>query len=631
MKLLNAPKNLFLCFSALLLALLLINTPAFSENIKSLNEINDSTINGLARKDMTPDTGKLSMFNKDNGLINLESDIRFFPENLTIDMTLKDVDVASILRIIAGEGHKNIVIDQSVMGNISAELKKISLNQAMQVILTSQELEARLSNNTIFVASRPVMAKKGLNRRFIKTFKLNNSNPVEIAQILEASIFNKGYKVSEKTGGTAMAEIASGAGQTASSDQQTQIGSSTGQSSLVDSKIIKGKVEEIIPGANFGDAGKLASTIQIQQSKVSTQPIQINNNDGGAIVIPDTRTNSILVAGLKEDILMAEEAIKTLDKALRQVSIEVSLIELKKDDTSNIGVLYNTEGGSLSGGFNSVTGEFPGYGFSSLANQSGVTLNTLNSLNNNFAAKLNTLITNKKAKLLANPQILALDGSESLIKITDQVVSKVTTTITQTSTTYNTEIADVGIVLNILPKIGDDDYITMKIRPSITDPLPEITVGDFLNGGAAVKITPVSTREVILQNVRVKSGETLAIAGLTKENSPLLAKMVNCAISYYNDFIKANKKYRSPNEIEKAALLDLKDVLLNLDKNSDAAFIQTQVFEIGKKHGYEKNMRDWFSALYQILLGQEQGPRMGSFIALYGIDNVEKMIKKILD
>ena len=78
MKLLNAPKNLFLCFSALLLALLLINTPAFSENIKSLNEINDSTINGLARKDMTPDTGKLSMFNKDNGLINLESNNKHF-------------------------------------------------------------------------------------------------------------------------------------------------------------------------------------------------------------------------------------------------------------------------------------------------------------------------------------------------------------------------------------------------------------------------------------------------------------------------------------------------------------------------------------------------------------------------
>jgi len=523
MKLFNNLTPKILCLTAALLSLCLINSPVFSigkiVNINSLNEINDNTIQGLARKDITPDTKKLSVFNKNTGLINLESDIKIFPENLTIDITLRDVDVASILRIIAKEGHKNIVIDQSVMGTISAELKKISLNQAMQIILTSQELESRLSNGTIFVASRPAMAKKGLNRRCIKTFKLNNSNPVEVAQILEASIFNKGYQVNEQAAGTAMAAVTSGAEQVAASGQQTQTGSSIGQSSLVSSKTIKGKVEEIIPGDNFGDAGKLASTIKIQQPKVSTQSIQINNNDGGAIVIPDTRTNSILVAGLKEDILMAEETIKTLDKALRQVSIEVSLIELKKEDFNNLGTLFSTQGGSLNSGFNSVSGEFAGYDFSSLANQSGITLNTLNSLNNNFAVKIKALITNKKAKLLANPQILALDGSESLIKITDQVVSKVTTTITQTSTTYNTEIADVGIVLNILPKIGDDDYVTMKIRPSITDPLPEVTVGDFLNGGAAVKITPVSTREVILQNVRIKSGETLAIAGLMKENN----------------------------------------------------------------------------------------------------------------
>jgi len=547
MKLFNNRKIKFLCLTAILLALCLIQAPAFSSEkiIKinslgenefqklttkqnfasafytpvSLKEINDNTIRGLAKKELTPAAERLSPYDyaKNSSLINLESDIKFFPENLTIDLTLRDVDVASILRIIAGEGRKNVVIDNSVMGNISAELKKISLNQAMQVILTSQELEARLSNGTIFVASRPAMAKKGLNRRCIKTFKLNNSNPVEIAQILEASIFNKGYKVLENTGGASFAAVASGSEQSASSEHQT--GSSTGQSNLTDSKIIKGKVEEIISGENFGDAGKLASTIKIQQPKVSTQQIQINNNDGGAIVIPDTRTNSILVAGLKEDILMAEAAVKTLDKALRQVSIEVSLIEFKKEDYNNLGTLFSSQGGSLNGGFNSVSGEFAGYDFSSLANQSGLTLNTLNSLNNDFAVKIKALITNKKAKLLANPQILALDGSESLIKITDQVVSKVTTTITQTSTTYNTEIADVGIVLNILPKIGDDDFVTMKIRPSITDPLPEVTVGDFLNGGAAVKITPVSTREVILQNVRIKSGETLAIAGLIKENN----------------------------------------------------------------------------------------------------------------
>jgi len=115
---------------------------------------------------------------------------------------------------------------------------------------------------------------------------------------------------------------------------------------------------------------------------------------------------------------------------------------------------------------------------------------------------------------------------------------------------------------------------------------------------------------------------------LNKDNSPNLAKMVDCAINYYNDFIKANKKYRDATDVEKTAILDLKSVLQSIDKASDASTIQTLVFEIGKNHGYEKNMRDWFSALYQILLGQNEGPRMGSFIALYGIDSFIKMIDK---
>lgn len=115
-------------------------------------------------------------------------------------------------------------------------------------------------------------------------------------------------------------------------------------------------------------------------------------------------------------------------------------------------------------------------------------------------------------------------------------------------------------------------------------------------------------------------------AGLTPQNAPNLKKMVHCAINYYNDFIKAHKKYRTATEAEKTAILDLKNALLAIDKNSDGGTIQTLVFDIGKNHGYEKIMRDWFSALYQILLGQDQGPRMGSFIALYGVDSFVSMV-----
>jgi lysyl-tRNA synthetase class 1 len=117
-------------------------------------------------------------------------------------------------------------------------------------------------------------------------------------------------------------------------------------------------------------------------------------------------------------------------------------------------------------------------------------------------------------------------------------------------------------------------------------------------------------------------------AGLTPENSPLLAQMVDKAINYYNDFIKKNKKYREATEAEKSALLELANELKKVDlaKQNDANELQNLVFQIGKNHGYEKNMREWFLSLYQILLGQDQGPRMGSFIALFGVDNFVKLV-----
>jgi lysyl-tRNA synthetase class 1 len=119
-------------------------------------------------------------------------------------------------------------------------------------------------------------------------------------------------------------------------------------------------------------------------------------------------------------------------------------------------------------------------------------------------------------------------------------------------------------------------------------------------------------------------------AGLTKENSPLLAQMVVNAINYYDDFIKKNKKYREASEAEKLALRELSKTIQNAteEQKNDSALLQNLVFQVGKNHGFEKKMRDWFLALYQILLGSDQGPRMGSFIALFGIENFVKLVSE---
>lgn len=118
-------------------------------------------------------------------------------------------------------------------------------------------------------------------------------------------------------------------------------------------------------------------------------------------------------------------------------------------------------------------------------------------------------------------------------------------------------------------------------------------------------------------------------ADATPEANPMLDKLVGYAISYYTDFVKPHKSYQAAVGKDRAAMEDLLAMLKEMPVDASSSDIQTQVFEIGKKHEYD-NLRDWFKACYQILLGQEQGPRMGSFIALYGVRETCGLIEKAL-
>lgn len=115
--------------------------------------------------------------------------------------------------------------------------------------------------------------------------------------------------------------------------------------------------------------------------------------------------------------------------------------------------------------------------------------------------------------------------------------------------------------------------------------------------------------------------------GATPESAPVLDRLVDHAIEYYRDFVKPTKQYRPPTTDEMAALEDLAHAIENLPANAEAETIQTQVYETGKRHACFSDLRAWFLALYQILLGQDEGPRMGSFIALYGIDETIALIR----
>jgi lysyl-tRNA synthetase class 1 len=117
--------------------------------------------------------------------------------------------------------------------------------------------------------------------------------------------------------------------------------------------------------------------------------------------------------------------------------------------------------------------------------------------------------------------------------------------------------------------------------------------------------------------------------GASPETMPFLDKLVQHAIAYYRDFVRPEKRYRHPTELERAALADLAETLRGMDAGVDADAIQTVVYEVGKRHPFPE-LRAWFGCLYQVLLGQSEGPRFGGFIALYGVAETIALIDAAL-
>jgi len=115
----------------------------------------------------------------------------------------------------------------------------------------------------------------------------------------------------------------------------------------------------------------------------------------------------------------------------------------------------------------------------------------------------------------------------------------------------------------------------------------------------------------------------------TPEDMPFLARLVEYALAYFRDFIRPAKRFRPPTAIEAAALRDLAGVLRALPPDTDAETIQTAIYEVGKRHPIPQ-LRDWFGCLYQVLLGQQEGPRFGQFVALYGIAETVALIEQAL-
>ena len=115
---------------------------------------------------------------------------------------------------------------------------------------------------------------------------------------------------------------------------------------------------------------------------------------------------------------------------------------------------------------------------------------------------------------------------------------------------------------------------------------------------------------------------------ILEKEYPIFDNLINYAIKYFNDVIKLKKNYKNPNKEEKIALEALINTLNKCNDEMSPEDIQTLIYSAGKENGYSENLRDWFKLIYEVVFGDENGPRMGFFISFFGVDETKKLIKE---
>ena len=191
------------------------------------------------------------------------------------------------------------------------------------------------------------------------------------------------------------------------------------------------------------------------------------------------------------------------------------------------------------------------------------------------------------------------------------------------------------LYFDVIPKAVDEYYQQLRAYPDQDWPQKLANPVHYIHNGTVPASDMVVSFAMLLNLASVAGAEDKeTLWGFIRryapdaspETNPDMDQAAGFAVRYYNDFVKPEKTFRLPNHTERAALEDLVARLKVYDGAIEDEALQTLVFAVGKDHGFEP-LRDWFRALYEVLMGASQGPRFGGFIALYGVNETIALIE----
>ncbi|MBX3477855.1 MAG: lysine--tRNA ligase [Brevundimonas sp.] len=190
---------------------------------------------------------------------------------------------------------------------------------------------------------------------------------------------------------------------------------------------------------------------------------------------------------------------------------------------------------------------------------------------------------------------------------------------------------------NVIPR-AIDDYLSFIDQYASQEPAKQIDNAVWsIHAGAPPRVASPVSFALLLNLVGVANASSKDqlwaymaryLPQATPQSEPVLDQLMDRALNYYEDFVKPAKTYRAPTEQEAAAFRDLAGRLRALPADTtDGEVIQNAVYAVGKEHDFQP-LRAWFAALYEVLLGASQGPRFGSFAAIYGLPQTIELIER---
>ncbi|HET6455186.1 MAG TPA: secretin and TonB N-terminal domain-containing protein [Armatimonadota bacterium] len=443
------------------------------------------------------------------------------PKQKLVSLDFVASDIHDVLKALSTQGGVNIVASADVKGEVTASLNKVSVEDALKLVanLSGFRYEQRDGVYVVGTAEnlKSLAGSSSANEEKVTAVAiLAYSDPALVTKMLEAQ-----YGMVNVTSSAANAKKDAPQGQT--------VLVLNGPADAVDSA--KAMVQAIEDSVAANSAGSVTELYEVKyadigelQSLLATMlkglQVSIGPNQGFNLQCPEaiamgsegtstSPTNSkiteqvappkvLILQGSQEDVDKAKEFLAKVDVPQQQILIEAKVIDVNDDASKDLGIDWGDQGV-----FSEQTiSETP---------DSGLNIGRFTRTGLNIMTRIRALIQDKKGKVLANPNVLALDGKPSSIFIGDEVKYVINVDHTLQGTTVSTETARVGVQLHTISRVSSDGYITMDLHPEVS------VITSFLDTPAGLSLPQIS-RRFIDSTVRVKDGETIVIGGLVKDD-----------------------------------------------------------------------------------------------------------------